>query len=149
MIVIVLAVIFIFITTRTRFGRRIYAIGGNQEAARLSGINVRTYTMVLYIVMGFLSAISGIMLTARLDGATAAAGTAYETDVISAVVIGGTSMAGGKGTIAGALIGALIIASLDNGMSLLNITYYYQNIVKGLVLIFAIWLDVATRSKKS
>ena len=89
------------------------------------------------------------MLTARLDGATAAAGTAYETDVISAVVIGGTSMAGGKGTIAGALIGALIIASLDNGMSLLNITYYYQNIVKGLVLILAIWLDVATRSKKS
>lgn len=149
MIVIVLAVIFIFITTRTRFGRRIYAIGGNQEAARLSGINVRTYTMVLYIIMGFLSAISGIMLTARLDGATAAAGTAYETDVISAVVIGGTSMAGGKGTIAGALIGALIIASLDNGMSLLNITYYYQNIVKGLVLILAIWLDVATRSKKS
>lgn len=149
MILIVLAVIFVFITTRTRFGRRIYAIGGNQDAARLSGINVRAYTLVLFIIMGFLSAISGVMLTSRLDGATAAAGTAYETDVISAVVIGGTSMAGGKGTITGALIGALVIAALDNGMSLLNITYYYQSIVKGLVLIFAVLLDVSTRSKKS
>lgn len=149
MILIVLAVIFVFITTRTRFGRRIYAIGGNQEAARLSGIDVRAYMMVLYVVMGVMAAISGIMLTSRLDGATASAGTAYETDVISAVVIGGTSMAGGKGTIMGALIGALVIAALENGMSLLNITYYYQSIVKGLVLIFAVLLDVSTQSKKS
>ena len=149
MILIVLAVIFVFITTRTRFGRRIYAIGGNQEAARLSGIHVRSYTMVLYIIMGVMAAVSGIMLTSRLDGATASAGTAFETDVISAVVIGGTSMAGGKGTIVGALIGALVIAALENGMSLLNITYYYQSIVKGLVLIFAVLLDVSTQSKKS
>lgn len=148
MILIVLAVIVMFITTKTSFGRKIYAIGGNREAAELSGINSKKYILILYIVMGFLSAISGVMLTSRLDGGTAAAGTAYETDVISAVVIGGTSMAGGKGTVAGALIGALIIASLDNGMSLLNITYYYQNIVKGLVLILAIFLDVRTRSKK-
>lgn len=149
MIVLALTVVFVFVTKKTRFGRRIYAIGGSREAARLSGINVRAYVMVLYIIMGSLSALSGVMLTSRMDGATASAGTAYETDVISAVVIGGTSMAGGKGTVVGALIGSLIIASLDNGMSLLNLTYYYQYIVKGLVLILAIFLDVVTSSKRS
>lgn len=149
MILLVLTIVFVFVTNRTRFGRRIYAIGGNREAARLSGIDIRAYMMILYIIQGVLAAISGIMLTSRMDGATASAGTAYETDVISAVVIGGTSMAGGKGTIVGALIGALIIASLENGMSLLNITYYYQYIVKGLVLVFAILVDVLTNSKKA
>jgi len=144
-ILIALVMVFIFISQKTRFGRRVYAIGGNTEAARLSGINVNRYLLVLYIITGLLSAVCGILLTSRLDGAVAAAGQAYEMDVISACVIGGTSLSGGKGTIVGAIIGALIIASLDNGMSLLNVTYYYQNIVKGLVLILAVWSDVAAK----
>lgn len=147
LILLVLIMIFVFISTKTRFGRRVYAIGGNPEAARLSGINVKRYVTVLYIITGVLAAISGILLTSRLDGAVSAAGQAYEMDVISACVIGGTSLSGGKGTIYGAIIGALIIASLDNGMSLLNVTYYYQSIVKGLVLIFAVWFDVASQKK--
>ena len=147
LILIVLVLIFIFLSTKTRFGRRVYAIGGNVEAARLSGINVKRYVLVLYVLTGVLSAISGIMLTSRLDGAVAAAGQAYEMDVISACVIGGTSLSGGKGSIFGAIVGALIIASLDNGMSLLNITYYYQSIVKGLVLILAVWFDIASQKK--
>jgi len=146
-ILIALVVIFIFISEKTGFGRRVYAIGGNPEAARLSGINVKKHILLLYVLTGILSAISGVLLTARLDGAVAAAGQAYEMDVISACVIGGTSLSGGKGSIFGAIIGALIIASLDNGMSLLNLTYYYQSIVKGLVLILAVWFDVATRKK--
>jgi D-xylose transport system permease protein len=146
-ILLTLLLVFIFIAEKTRFGRRVYAIGGNVEAAKLSGINVSRHVLILFVISGVLSAISGIMLTSRLASAVAAAGTSYEMDVISACVIGGTSLAGGKGTIFGAIIGALIIASLDNGMSLLNVTYYYQNIVKGLVLIVAVWFDVATQKK--
>jgi D-xylose transport system permease protein len=146
-VLIILLLVFIFIAQKTRFGRRVYAIGGNVEAARLSGINVSRHILILYVISGILSAISGIMLTSRLDSAVAAAGTSYEMDVISACVIGGTSLVGGKGTVFGAIIGTLIIASLDNGMSLLNVTYYYQNIVKGLVLIIAVWFDVATQKK--
>jgi D-xylose transport system permease protein len=146
-ILIAMLLLFIFIAQKTRFGRRVYAIGGNLEAAKLSGINVNRHVLILFVISGVLCAISGIMLVSRLDSAVAAAGTSYEMDVISACVIGGTSLAGGKGTIFGAIIGSLIIASLDNGMSLLNVTYYYQNIVKGLVLILAVWFDVATQKK--
>lgn len=144
---IVLLLLFSFVATRTRFGRIVYAIGGNLEAARLSGINVRRNILYLYIITGVLSAISGILLTSRLNGATSAAGNQYEMDVISSCVIGGTSLSGGKGTVFGALIGALIIASLDNGMSLMNLTSSYQSIVKGLVLIFAVWFDVSSQAK--
>ena len=146
-ILLSLLLIFIFISDKTRFGRRVYAIGGNLEAAKLSGINVSRHVLILYVISGILSAVSGVMLTSRLASAVSAAGTAYEMDVISACVIGGTSLSGGKGTIFGAIIGTLIIASLDNGMSLLNVTYYYQSIVKGLVLIVAVWFDVATQKK--
>ena len=146
-ILIALLLFFIFIADKTRFGRRVYAIGGNIEAAKLSGINVNRHVLILFVISGVLCAISGIMLTSRLASAVAAAGTGVELDVISACVIGGTSLRGGKGTIFGALVGALIIASLDNGMSLLNVTYYYQSIVKGLVLILAVWFDVATQKK--
>jgi D-xylose transport system permease protein len=146
-ILILLVLVFTFIAQKTRFGRRVYAIGGNTEAAKLSGINVNWYVLILYIVSGILSAVSGIMLTSRLDSAVSAAGTSYEMDVISACVIGGVSLVGGKGSILGAIVGTLIIASLDNGMSLLNVTYYYQSIVKGLVLIIAVWFDVATQKR--
>lgn len=147
-VLMVLLVIFHFVASRTKFGRDVYAIGGNMEAARLSGINVKKNMLLLYTLTGALSAISGILLTSRLNGATSAAGTSYEMDVISACVIGGTSMSGGKGSVFGMLVGLLIIASLDNGMSLMNLSSSYQSIVKGMVLLFAVWFDVASQKKK-
>ena len=148
LILVGVIILFAFIAAKTRFGRNVYAIGGNIEAARLSGINVKRNVLGLYIITGLLSALSGILLTARMDGATASAGNSFEMDAISACVLGGTSLAGGKGTIMGAVIGALIIACLDNGMSLMNLSYNYQSIVKGLVLILAVWFDVANQQKK-
>ena len=148
LICVAMVILFTWVATKTRFGRNVYAIGGNVEAARLSGINVKRNVLGLYVLTGLMAALSGVLLTARMNGATANAGTSYEMDVISACVLGGTSLAGGKGTVVGAVIGALIIASLDNGMSLLNISYNYQSIVKGLVLILAVWFDVANQQKK-
>ena len=139
--------LFYFMTTKTRYSRRVYAIGGNLEAAKLAGIDVKKYIFSLFIINGVLSALSGILLTSRLNAAVIAAGTAYEMDVISAVVVGGVSLSGGKGTVIGVVIGALLISTLGNGMSLLNIDSNVQNIVKGLVLILAVWFDVATQSK--
>jgi len=146
-VLLVIVFIFIFISKKTVFGRNVYSIGGNVEAARFSGINVEVTTFIMFIIMGILSAISGILLTARLDGAIASAGTMFEMDAIAACVIGGTSLSGGQGSILGAMIGALIMASLDNGMSLLNTSSYYQFVVKGLVLILAVWFDVSTKRK--
>lgn len=146
-ILLTLGLIFTFIATKTEFGRNLYAIGGNIEAARFSGINVEKTTMLMFIIMGVLSAITGVLLTGRLDGATASAGTNFELDAIAACVIGGTSLSGGRGSIFFALVGALVMASLDNGMSLLNTSSYFQFIVKGLVLILAVWFDVATNLK--
>lgn len=147
--VLLLAVVILvvaFITKKTTFGRIVFAIGGNKEAAKYSGIKVERIVFVLFVISGFLSAISGILSTSRLDGATASAGMMFEMDAIAACVIGGTSLSGGRGTIFGAMIGALIMASLDNGMSLMNTSSNYQYIVKGLVLILAVWMDV--KSKK-
>jgi D-xylose transport system permease protein len=146
-ILIAVVLLFLFITTKTRYARRVYAIGGNQEAAKLAGIDVKRHVFSLYIITGLLSALSAILLTSRLNAAVIAAGTAYEMDVISACVVGGTSLSGGKGTVVGVVIGALLISVLGNGMSLLNIDINIQNIVKGLVLILAVWFDVATQSK--
>jgi D-xylose transport system permease protein len=147
-ILLVLALIFSFIAIKTQFGRNLYAIGGNLEAARFSGINVEKTTMMMFIVMGALSAITGVLLTARLDGATASAGTNFELDAIAACVIGGTSLRGGQGSIFFALVGAMVMASLDNGMSLMNTSSYFQFIVKGLVLILAVAFDVWTQKNK-
>ena len=141
------AVLLSFIANNTVFGRQIYAIGGNQEAAKLSGINIKKRIMLLFILMGTLSASAGIIFTSRLGAATAGAGTMFELDAIAGAVIGGTSFSGGKGTIFGAIIGALIMASIDNGMSLMNMDITYQYIVKGLVLLLALWGDVSTRQK--
>jgi D-xylose transport system permease protein len=147
LVLVIVVLIFQVITTKTRFARRVYAIGGNNEAAKLAGINVRRYVASMFIITGMLSALSAILLTSRLNAAVAGAGNSYEMDVISAVVVGGTSLSGGKGTIIGAVIGSVLIASLSNGMSLLNIDSYVQNIVKGMVLILAVWFDVATQTK--
>ena len=148
LILLVLIAVFMFLSKRTRFGRNIYAIGGNQEAARLSGINIELNVMIMYMITGALSALSGILLAGRLDGATPSAGMSFEMGVISACVIGGTSLSGGKGSIFGVVVGALIIASLDNGMGLMDLPFNYQSVVKGLVLIVAVWFDVRGNHKK-
>lgn len=146
MILLLVVLLVGFLTKKTSFGRKVFAIGGNVEAAKYSGIKVEKIIFALYIISGLFSAISGSLSTARLTGATATAGNMFEMDAIAACVIGGTSLDGGRGSILGAMIGALIIASLDNGMSLMNISSNYQYVVKGLVLIFAVWFDV--RAKK-
>lgn len=142
----VVVLVIAFLTQKTTFGRKVFAVGGNHEAAVYSGIKAQSVIFTLFVISGFLSAISGILSTSRLNGATASAGSMFEMDAIAGCVIGGTSLNGGKGSIAGAMIGSLIMASLDNGMSLMNISSNYQYIVKGLVLIVAVWMDV--RGKK-
>jgi D-xylose transport system permease protein len=144
-VVAILVLLFNFISTKTVFGRRVYAIGGNKEAARLSGINIKALNMAIFVAMGVLSAISGIVFTARLNSATASAGNLFELDAIAAAIIGGTSTLGGEGTIIGAIIGALVMGSLNNGMQLLNIQTQYQMIIKGLILLLAVWFDISSR----
>jgi D-xylose transport system permease protein len=146
--VIFIALIFAFISTKTTFGRHTYAIGGNPEAARLSGINIKSRTMMLFMLTGLLSAVAALILTSRLTSATITAGQNFELDAIAACVIGGTSLMGGTGTILGAIIGALVMTSLDNGMSLMGMESFWQYIVKGSILILAVWLDIASRKKK-
>nr|WP_318615892.1 sugar ABC transporter permease [Sporosarcina sp. YIM B06819] len=145
LLVVFLAAIFIFISNKTSFGRYVYAIGGNPEAAALSGINIKRNTLWVFISMGALSGVAGVILTSRLNAATVNAGNMYELDAIAACVIGGTSLMGGKGKVVGALIGALIMASIDNGMSMMNIETFWQYIVKGLILIIAVWIDIASK----
>src|SRR6201996_7532633 len=141
-IFVAIAGIAIFVLGHTRFGRRLYALGGNEEAARLSGINVYQTKMIVYVVVSVLSALSGILLASRLNGASPNLGTMFALDAIAAVVIGGTSLAGGSGTIGGTIIGALIIGVLNNGMSLLGVSSFYQLIIKGLIISLAVWFDV-------
>ncbi|MCF3942801.1 sugar ABC transporter permease [Oceanobacillus alkalisoli] len=148
-IVVVLGGIFIFVSSKTAFGRSIYAIGGNKEAAALSGINIKRNTFLVFGLMGALAGIAGIILTSRLNAATTGAGDMYELDAIAACVIGGTSLAGGRGYIVGSIIGALIMVSIDNGMSMMNIPTFWQYIVKGSILIVAVWVDIASKNKTS
>ena len=149
LIVIFLAIIFVFVTNKTTFGRYVYAIGGNAEAAALSGINIKRNVLNVFVLMGVMSAIAGILLTARLNAATVSAGDMYELDAIAACVIGGTSLMGGRGRIVGSIIGALIMASIDNGMSMMNIPTFWQFIVKGLILIIAVWIDISSKKQES
>src|SRR5690625_4380714 len=147
LIVVALGGLFIFIASKTSFGRRIYAIGGNPEAARLSGINIKRNTLMVFVLMGALAGIAGVILTSRLNAATTSAGDMYELDAIAACVIGGTSLSGGRGRIFGSIIGALIMVSIDNGMSMMNIPAFWQYIVKGLILIVAVWIDTASKNR--
>ncbi len=135
------------LATRTRFGRYVFAIGGNPEAAELSGVNTRRSLMMVFGLMGALAGLSACIATARLNAATNAAGTLDELYVIAAAVIGGTSLAGGMGTVAGAMLGALVMQSLQSGMVLLGVDTPLQNIVVGVVLVFAVWLDGAWRKR--
>ena len=148
LIVLVLLGVFTVMARRTVFGRRIYAVGGNLEATRLSGVNVQVVKLLVFMLMGAMAALAGIATTARLAAGSPSAGTGQELDAIAACIIGGTSMRGGAGTVFGALIGALIIATLDNGMSMLGVDTFWQMIVKGLILLLAVWLDVATSTKR-
>ncbi len=149
--VITLLITFVYhvMTTKTVLGRHIYAVGGNPEAAKLSGIDVKKITLFVFGSMGFLTAISGILYTSRLQSATPDAGTLFELDAIAAAYVGGVSAAGGVGKVANSLIGALVMASLINGMNLLGVGISLQYVIRGFVLIFAVVFDIKTRSKVS
>jgi D-xylose transport system permease protein len=147
LVLLIFASLITFISEMTPFGRYVYALGGNREAAFYSGINVKKNLFFVFIIMGILAAVAGIVYTAKLGSATANAGRNLELDAIAACVIGGTSLMGGKGTVPGALLGALIMSSLDNGMSLMNIQDFSQDIIKGLILVVAVWLDVSGNKK--
>ncbi|NLQ16224.1 sugar ABC transporter permease [Marinomonas sp. M1K-6] len=134
-----------YVAKRTAFGRRIYAIGGNIEATRMSGVNVERTKMLVFGFNGMMVAVAALILTSRLGAGTPAAGNMAELDAIAACVIGGASLAGGVGAVFGAIMGALIMASLDNGMSMLDVPTFWQLIVKGMILLLAVWLDVKTK----
>jgi ribose transport system permease protein len=144
----VVVVAAIILTKKTRFGRYIYAIGGNENAARLSGINIKKIKILVYTIAGGLAAVGGLIVTARLDSAQPNAGISYELDAIAAVVIGGASLSGGRGTIMGTVLGAIIIGVLNNGLVLLNVSPFWQQVVKGLVILLAVIID-KTNSKNN
>jgi ribose/xylose/arabinose/galactoside ABC-type transport system permease subunit len=130
-----------FVLRYTRLGRYTYAIGGNEETVTLSGINVKFYKTMVYVISGATAGISSLILTSRLNSASPTAGLTYELDVIASVVIGGTSLNGGRGSVWGTLIGALLIAIINNGMNLLGISPYFQQLVKGIIIISAVLID--------
>ena len=134
-----------FILKYTRLGRYIYAVGGNEESARIAGINTKGIVMVVYAITGFLSGLAGIVLSSRVMSGSPAIGQGYELDAIAAVVIGGTSLSGGVGTIGGTVLGVLIIGVMNNGLDLLNVSSYWQQIVKGIIIIIAVLLDSKRR----
>ncbi len=134
-------------STRTAFGRRIYAIGGNLEAARLSGISVERTKLAVFAINGLMVAIAGLILSSRLGAGSPSAGNIAELDAIAACVIGGTSLAGGVGSVAGAVMGAFIMSALDNGMSMMDVATFWQYIVKGVILLLAVWMDSATKRR--
>ncbi|MBO9315598.1 MAG: sugar ABC transporter permease [Chloroflexus sp.] len=146
-IVLVVVAIYHFVTTQTVLGRHIYAVGGNPEAAELSGISVKRITYIVFASMGMLSALSGVLFASRLRSATTTAGTLFELDAIAAAYIGGVSAAGGVGNVIGSIIGALVYVSLTSGMNLMGIDIAYQYIVRGLVLVAAVIFDVTTRRR--
>lgn len=136
-----------FVLSRTVFGRKAYLTGGNREAALYSGINVRRLRISIFMISGLMASIGGILMTSRLYSAQPNAGMGYELDAIAAAVLGGTSLSGGYGTIVGTLIGALIIGVINNGMNLLSVPYFYQLIVKGVVILVAVCIDVQTKKR--
>lgn len=143
----ILIAVFVFITRMTTLGRRIYALGGNAKAAQLSGIKTERLTFYIFVIMGVLSALAGLIFAARLNTATPKAGQGFELDVIAAVFIGGASMAGGVGQVAGAVIGAFIMGVMNNGMSIMGVNIDWQQVIKGLVLLGAVVFDVYNKNK--
>lgn len=147
-LLLVITIIFTIVANNTAFGRRTYAIGGNKDVAKLSGINVKKSTMGLFIQMGLITAIASIQYLGRIQQATPQAGTSFEFSAITGCIVGGASTMGGIGTVPGAVIGTILVAGIDNGMSLLNLSSEWQNIVKGLILLFAVAVDILTKKKK-
>jgi ribose transport system permease protein len=139
----IIVFIAVVITNKTKLGRYIYAIGGNENAATLSGINIKKIKIAVYSIAGVLAAIGGLLVTSRLDAAQPNAGTGYELDSIAAVVIGGTSLSGGRGSVMGTVLGAVIIGILNNGLVLLNVSPFWQQVVKGFVILIAVIIDKA------
>lgn len=142
--IILMIVVFIvgfFILTQTTFGRYVYALGGNEDATKLSGVNTDRVKILVYTISGFLAAVAGIIITARLSSAQPTAGNGYELDAIAAVVLGGTSLSGGVGSILGTVTGALIIGVLNNALNLMNVSSYYQLLAKGVVILIAVLID--------
>lgn len=148
-IFLIMALIGAVILKKTKYGRYVYAIGGNMEAAKACGINTMLVNMSVYVISGFCAAVAGIVLAARVRTATPIAGDGYELDAIAATVLGGTSLSGGIGSIWGTVVGVLIIGLLNNGMDLLNIQSYVQDIAQGVIIILAVLVDVNTNKKKS
>ncbi len=148
--VIILAItffIFWFILKYTTFGRYVYAVGGNERSAKTSGISTRWVIFAVYVISGLLSALAGLILAARTTSALPQAGIAYELDAIAAVVIGGTSLSGGVGTLTGTLVGALIIGVINNGLDLMGVSSYYQQVIKGTIIVAAVLLDVSRKKQ--
>ena len=149
-IMVVIFIISIFILSKTRFGLHVYAVGGNEEVSRLSGINTKAIMVCVYIICGTLAALAGLITTARTAAATPTAGQGYELDAITAVVLGGTNMNGGSGSLAGTLAGVAVLTVLTNGLTMLNINVYWVQIIKGIILLVAIIVSVkaATHERK-
>ena len=147
LIMTLLMLFYDFVTTRTTIGRRIYALGGNEKAARLSGVKTQWLSFYTFVNMGVLAAVAGLVFAARLNTATPKAGTGFELDVIAACFIGGASASGGVGKVLGAVIGAFVMGVMNNGMSILGIGIDYQQVIKGLVLLAAVFVDVYNKSK--
>jgi D-xylose transport system permease protein len=145
----IVAVVMTYVSNNTRFGRYAYAIGGNREAARLSGINIRKTIFLIFVLMGFLSGLAGIVLASYVGYGTIAAGAGYELDVIASAILGGTSTLGGVGTIPGAIIGGLIMASLSTGLQMMNAPAASTYVIKGAVLVLAVLLDVSLKRDRS
>jgi ribose transport system permease protein len=142
---LVMFAVFWFVLKRTVFGRHVYAVGGNEEAEGLSGINTDRIKIWVYTLSGAMAATAGMILTSRLNSAQPTAGTGYELDAIAAVVLGGTSLTGGRGWIFGTLVGALLIGILNNGLNLLGVSSFYQQVIKGVVILLAVLLDRANK----
>lgn len=148
-ILLVICIVSIIILSYTTFGRHIYAFGGNRNAAKLSGIKVQRVEMAAYTISGFLSGIVAIILTARISSGQPTSGEGYELDAIAAVAIGGTSMTGGIGSLSGTIMGFIIIGILSNALTLLNVSSFYQQIVKGIIIIVAVLLDMRTKKRRN
>ena len=133
--------LFYFLLNKTTFGRRIYATGSNWKSAKLAGVNIHRTKIIAYAISGTMAALSGLILLSRLGSAQPTLGSGYELDAIAAVALGGTSMSGGRGKIYGTLIGVLIIAVLNNGLNILGVSSYYQDVIKGLVILIAVLSD--------
>jgi ribose/xylose/arabinose/galactoside ABC-type transport system permease subunit len=145
---IVITLVLAFVLTRTVFGRRVYAIGGNETAAKVSGINVEKIKLLVYTLCGFLAGIAGLLLASRIISGNPTSGQSYELDAIAAVIIGGVSMSGGSGKWYGTVIGALMIAVISNGLDILNVSSHFQLIIKGLIIIVAVLVDIKGKAKK-